>query len=200
MARGCCTARASNDTPPQAGRRLAVRAAFALLLYTRPRTPFCRCAAFPLKGKQEIVPLTPAPLEMARAQSTAEPCAPLRWQGNLIRRESKTTENQVTRFPPGRRGPQSGAGVLYGKNRKWHPPKSRPPTVRAAFALLLYARPCTPFCRYAAFPLKGKQEIVPLPPAPLEMAKAQSTAEPCAPLRGRGPRSGAGVLYRKSLK
>ena len=46
------------------------------------------------------------------------PCAPLRWQGNLIRRESKTTENQVTRFPPGRRGPRSGAGVLYGKSLK----------------------------------------------------------------------------------
>ena len=41
--------------PPKAGRRLAVRAAFAYHLYTRPRTPFCRCAAFPLKGKQEIV-------------------------------------------------------------------------------------------------------------------------------------------------
>ena len=43
MARGCCTARASNDHSTQAGRRLAVRAAFALHLYTQPRTPFCRC-------------------------------------------------------------------------------------------------------------------------------------------------------------
>ena len=164
-------------TLPQAGRRLAVRAAFALLLYTQPCTPFCRCAAFPLKGKQETVPLPPAPLEMARAQSTAEPCAPLRG-----------------------RGPRSGAGVLYGKNRKWHPPKAgRRLAVRAAFAYHLYTRPRTPFCRCAAFPLKGKQGIVPLPPAPLEMVRAQST-EPCAPLRGRGPRSGAGVLYGKSLK
>ena len=48
-------------TLPQAGRRLAVRAAFALHLYTQPRTPFCRCAAFPLKGKQEIVPLNLVP-------------------------------------------------------------------------------------------------------------------------------------------
>ena len=61
MARGCCTARASNDHSTQAGRRLAVRAAFALHLYTQPRTPFCRCAAFLLKGKQEIVPLSLAP-------------------------------------------------------------------------------------------------------------------------------------------
>ena len=29
-------------TPTQAGRRLAVRAAFALHLYTQPSTPFCR--------------------------------------------------------------------------------------------------------------------------------------------------------------
>ena len=43
MARGCYTARASNDHSTQAGRRLAVRAAFALHLYTQPRTPFCRC-------------------------------------------------------------------------------------------------------------------------------------------------------------
>ena len=71
--------------------------------------------------------------------------------------------------------------------------------VRETIECHLCAQLRTPFCHYVAFPLKGKQGIVPLPPAPLEMVRAQST-EPCAPLRGRGPRSGAGVLYGKSLK
>ena len=52
-----------------------------------------------------------------------QPCAPLRWQGNLIRRESKTTENQVTRFPPGRRGPQSGAGCCTARASNDTPPR-----------------------------------------------------------------------------
>ena len=141
--------------------------------------PFAANAAFPLKGKQETVPLPPAPLEMARAQSTAEPCAPLRG-----------------------RGPRSGAGVLYRKSLKWHSPKSRPPfggqgslcasSLHAALYTLLPLRGISPqgetrrLCRCP-------------PPAPLETVRAQSTASPCAPLRGRGPRSGAGVLYGKSL-
>ena len=70
VARGCCTARASNDTPP--GRPPTVRAAFALHLYTQPCTPFCRCAAF-LHGKachwirgSLRSPMNPVPLPPSR--------------------------------------------------------------------------------------------------------------------------------------
>ena len=39
---------------------------------------------------------------------------PFRWQRNWICRGVKRPENPVTCFPPGRRGPRSGAGVYEG--------------------------------------------------------------------------------------
>ena len=162
-------------TLPQAVRRLAVRAAFALLLYTQPRTPFCRCAAFPLKGKQEMVPLTLAPLETARAQSTAEPCAPLRG-----------------------RGPRSGAGVLYGKNRKWHPPKAGRPRSEQPLRIISTRSLVHPFAAARHFPSRGNKRLCRYPLRP-EMARTENAAEPCAPFRGRGPRSGAGVYYAENF-
>ena len=130
--------------PPKAGRRLAFRAAFALHLYTQPCTPFCRCAAFPLKGKQGIVPLPPAPLE---------------------------TESTKHRFPlrplEGERATKRRGGCCTARASNDHSIQAgRRLAVRAAFALHLYTQPRTPFCRCAAFPLKGKQEIVPLNLAP----------------------------------
>ena len=145
---------------PQADRRLAVRAAFALHLYAQPRTPFCRCAAFPLKGKQGMVPLPPAPLEMARAQSTAEPCAPLRatkWRGGALWQEPQVTY-------PKSRPPFGGQGCLCASS------------LHAASYTLLPLRGISP---------QGETRNCP--------------AEPCAPLRGRGPRSGAGVYCAENL-
>ena len=127
--------------PPKAGRRLAVRAAFPLLLYTQPRTPFCRCAAFPLKGKQETVPLPPCSIGDGESTKHRFPLRPLegeratKWRGGVVPQEPQMTL------------PQAGRRLA----------------VRAAFAYHLYTQPRTPFCRCAAFPLKGKQEIVPLP-------------------------------------
>ena len=102
---GGCTARASNDTP---SRQAAVWRSGQPLRFISTRIlvhPFAANAAF-LHGKA------------------------CHW----IRRESKTTENQVTRFPSGRRGPQSGAGVLYGKSLGCHSIQAgRRLSVRASF-------------------------------------------------------------------
>ena len=51
-------------------------------------------------------------------------CFPLRWQGNLIRKEPQATENQVTRFPTGREGGgdshQRGPGLQASKGSYFH--------------------------------------------------------------------------------
>gem|GEM_PF-4938137 len=129
MARGCCTARASNDTPP---RQAAVWRSGQPLRFISTRSlvhPFAAARHFPSRGNKRLCRFPLRPLEGERAT---------KWRGGAVPQEPQMTL------------PQAGRRLA----------------VRAAFALLLYARPCTPFCRCAAFPLKGKQEIVPLPLTP----------------------------------
>ena len=75
----------------KAGRLSAVRPALASHLFAPPPTPFCRCAAFPLKGKQEIPVLSPCaflgyrkhhrplrPLEGGEGHEVARGCSTVR--------------------------------------------------------------------------------------------------------------------------
>ena len=89
-------------TLPQAGRRLAFRAAFALHLYTQPRTPFCRCAAFPLKGKQGIVPLTLAPPLGGEGHKVARGCCTARASNDTPSRQAAVwrSEQRLGQFVP----------------------------------------------------------------------------------------------------
>ncbi len=84
---------------------MAVRAAFALHLYTQPRTPFCRCAAF-LHGKachwirgSLRSPMNPVPLPPSRGNKRwcHFPLRPLegeratKWRGGAVRQEPQMT-------------------------------------------------------------------------------------------------------------
>ena len=149
MARGCCTVRVSNDTPP---RQAAVWRSGQPLRFFSTRSlvhPFAANAAFPLKGKQGIVPLPLAP--------------PLGGEGHKVARGC-CTARASNDTPPGR-PPFGGQGSLCASS--------------------LHA------ASYTLLPLRG---ISP------QGETRDCAAEPCAPLRGRGPQSSAGVLYGKSLK
>ena len=71
----------------------------------------------------------------SKANPVTSLASPLGGKGTGFVGSRKTTENPVTRFPPGRRGPRSGAGVYYAASRK--------DTL------------CKPECQTAAFPPTG---------------------------------------------
>ncbi len=162
---------------PRSGRRLAVRAAFALLLYTQPRTPLCRCAAFPLKGKQGMVPLFPRSIGDGKSAKHRFPLRPLegeratKWRGGVVRQEPQMI------LPP------------------------RQAAVWRSGLPLCFISTCSlvhPFAAARHFPSRGNKRLCRYPLRP-EMARTENAAEPCAPLRGRGPRSGAGVYYAEDF-
>ena len=137
----------------KAGRLSAVRPALASHLFALPPTPFCRFAALPLKGKQEI--------------SVLSPCAFLGYRKH----------HRPLRPLEGERATKWRGGVLrYEPEMTFHVKAGRLSAVRPALASHLFALPPTPFCRFAAL-LHGKachwirgslcspMNPVPLPPS-----------------------------------
>ena len=148
MARGCCTARASNDTPPG-------------------RPPFggqgSLCASFLHAASYTLLPLRGISPQGETRNCPTEPCAPLRGRGPRIGAGGAVRQEPQMILHPGR-PPFGGQGCLCASS--------------------LHAS------LYTLLPLRG---ISP------QGETRDCAASPCAPLRGRGPRSGVGVLYGKSL-
>ena len=206
MARGCCTARASNDTPPGrppfGGQGSLCASSLHAALYT----------LLPLRGispQGETRECATAPCPIGDGESTKHrfPLRPLRWQGNLIRRESKTTENQVTRFPPGRRGPRSGAGCCTARASNDTPPQAgRRLAVRAALRFISTRGLVHPFAATRHFPSRGNKELSRRTLRPLQGERATKwrggvlRQEPQMILHpGRPPFGGQSCLCASSL-
>ena len=172
MARGCCTARASNDTTP---RQAAVWRSGQRLRFISTRSlvhPFAAARHFPSRGNKRLCRFPLRPLEGERAT---------KWRGGAVRQEPQMTtpprqaavwrSGQPLRFI-------STRGLVHPFAAARHFPTGKHVTGFAArFAPLWIQFLCHP---------QGETR--------------DCAAEPCAPLRGRGPQSGAGVLYGKRFK
>ena len=83
------------------------------LTAVRLQRPLWQLAPPPFPGGKRLTMLCIVRLKWRKGENVTS-CAPFRWQRNWICRGVKRPENPVTCFPPGRRGPRSGAGVYEG--------------------------------------------------------------------------------------